>query len=667
MSLQLSNHLNANRIWFAVSLIWAGVIIVPLIYFPIPQNPMGHPWKVELAFSLFLTFCLGYWLLSEKNLIKGICFQSHSKIWFVYPILAFTLWSAFSAIWANSGSSVLHHTLLWFCYAAFVCVVSLIIKDRKYLKNSIISVSILIGTISLICIAEYSFSPNISETFGFRYGRYAEIFATLLPFFFAYTLRSKRRHLAWSVSITLLLTLALLFSLSRAAFASALIGVAVFVILRCWSKPIKLEILRAAVMAFLMILVGFGSQVLPFSSQEKGSAITRLKQQNDNDASNSLTQNVRFLIWSVGREMFVKNKLLGVGADNFGLEFNRYRAYFVEKPENKSESMQGEDAIPERTHNEFIQVFSELGIIGGLIFLILIIGIMKLGLTEIFQNRRNRSNILTQAAFAGVIVFLVSSCFSSFSFRLMQNGIVFFFLIAVLLRNKMFEKTEATDFRLDNAKPKIILILAILACVSLTIYSTVRATSQYLTNSAENTTDFETSRSLFEKAMWLDSSNASAQFSFGLKLLNQKRFDDSSIYFQKAIDNGMGASSAYFILALSQSLGNDEAGAKKTLEEALKLYPYSYFLHLRYARLLKNSDAETSQKHRAIAKEINPKQSETWWIFLNEGAKVAFEKTKNNKDAVPFTDLIPNQAVNTVIFERQILDPNEKISFGFMK
>src|SRR4051794_34753269 len=90
---------------------WPILLLVPLIWVPLPSVLVGHPWKVELVLaSILLTFLLAYRSSSDLRL------QSFREKAVIVPMAVLILWSCASVCWAASPYSVAHHTLLWTAY-----------------------------------------------------------------------------------------------------------------------------------------------------------------------------------------------------------------------------------------------------------------------------------------------------------------------------------------------------------------------------------------------------------------------------------------------------------------------------------------------------------------------------------------------------------------------
>ncbi len=659
-----------NRILKCFFAVWAFVIIAPLIYFPSPSALAGHPWKVELAASFFLSLALIYCLLSRRKAESFVSTPGKSAFLVIVPFCLFIIWSGISAVWAGSILSVLHHTLVWFCYLIFFLFAAQFVSNARYFRVGIISLGTVIGIIAVNCVTEYIFAARLNDVFGYRYARFAEIQASILPLFFGFALRLKGRNLIWAISLTILVWLAILFSMSRGAFLSAAAGLFIFTALRIFAPKTSSEKKRLIPAIIGIALIALLIQIpISNSSGQKGTTVTRLVTQNEQaDPNNSISKNARFLFSRVGVEMFADNALFGIGADNFGLEFNKYRAWFSAKPENQSVANRQEEFLPERAHNEYIQILAELGIVGAIIFSCFIFGIAKLSFDEIKKHAFSRSDILTHSAIAGIAAFLVSSLVSSFSFRLMQNGLAFFFLLAVLLRKHFVKQTSAEVFQTFTSRrlSSAFILISIAACLSLTTFSTLKAASQFFVYRAERQEDFERAASLYKKAELLDPANASADYSFGFRLLQENRFDESAARLQKSVEKGLNTSICYSYLISSQTLAGDYEQAEKTASEAVRIFPYSVFMRVRYASLLKNLHREDeSQAQFEIAERIDKKQAETWRILIDEGARAASEKAGDNKELLRLMELNPNQAIYAILTEREILYPQEKMKFDF--
>ena len=317
-----------------------------------------------------------------------------------------------------------------------------------------------------------------------------------------------------------------------------------------------------------------------------------------------------------------------------------------------------------------LQILAELGIVGAIIFFCFLLGIARLGFAEIRKHGNDCYNILTHAAAAGICAFLISSFFSSFSFRLMQNGLVFFFLLAILLRKQFRAKAEKQSLQ-SNITPATKFAFAsisLVLCLSLTVFSALKATSQYLVYQGERESDLSAAQTYFERAALLDPANPSANISYGLRLLNENRYPESAAQLRRAVDKGLNTSVSYSYLITAQTLSNDLKQAEKTSAEAVRIFPFSVFTRVRHAYLLEKLHlTEESVKQYESARELDKKQAETWRILINNGALAASERAKTGEEILNLMELHPQPALYAVLTERELLYPEEKAKFNFRR
>lgn len=632
---------------FSLLALWPLVLLMPLAPFPAPSLLLGHPWKPELFLALLLIAVIADIFTRTKGDFS--LFESKP---ITIAIAAFVIWSAASIFWAASPNSVLHHTFVWSVYLVFFALLSNSILDRRYLGNSVYVLGVIALIVSINCVIEFVLRENIDSTFGFRYGRFSEAWAALIPLFFAFTLRSKGLTMALAMAVTSLLWLAVLFSTSRTSLAAAVGGIGIFIVSFLLTRKGRTQFKKLAFVGGLLLILGVVTQLTIFTTrnEKKTTTFDRLAISAESDSSNSLGKNIRFLFATVGFEMLRQNPLLGVGADNFGVEFNKYRAAISTKTENAEIVTGNEDAIPERAHNEYLQVAVELGIVGAMFFAAFLIVVIWLS----YKSLRNSINIYKLAAAAGIAAFLFSSLFSSFSFRLVQNGVVFFFLVALLIAKR-------------SAKPlanKSFLVIAIVACICLALFSSLKAASQYMTYRGEASKEIAASLADLAKAEKFDNANAAANYVAASKLLNDARYGEAATQFQMAIDKGIGTTATYSYLISAHSLNGDDQSALNSAATAVKKFPHSPFLLTRYSVLLeKTGKSGEPQTYFARAQMIDARQAATWKIFITQGARLAAEAGRKGVGVPLMADLYPQDGLYAMLAERQILHPEERYTF----
>lgn len=223
-------------------------------------------------------------------------------------------------------------------------------------------------------------------------------------------------------------------TMSRAAWLGTSVGTCIVLIFHYRFIPrIKQYILlqrKKAVIIFVMVFIGLLSI---------GAGIYHLKK----DSADG-----RLLMWKVSTRIIAEHPLTGVGWGNFAGAYGQAQAeYFAEgKATPQEEWVAGS---PEYAFNEFLQITAEHGIIGLILFLLVIV--------LAFRNAYKNEQIGIVGSLAA---FLTFACFS-YPFRVWQMNVLF-----VLLLVTAFTKLRG-DMREDKKRRKwkiyaIVIILVLL-------------------------------------------------------------------------------------------------------------------------------------------------------------------------------------------------------------
>ncbi|MGD1889008.1 MAG: O-antigen ligase family protein [Cyclobacteriaceae bacterium] len=279
---------------------------------------------------------------------------------------------------------------------------------------------------------------NITGTFVNPqiYGGYL---ASLLPFTFAlyYYSKNLRRerfftHLSW-VSIAFLL-IALVLSQSRAAWLASIVSVAFLLQYQSrWFAKVKLLVKQPVVLIGLSIGVLFFFGSLIFLKLDSAAG--------------------RLLIWRVSLPMWWDNLLLGIGYGQFKVQYLDYQAAFF----TSYAGLDYAEKIAGMTHyafNEFLQISIELGVIGLILFLILLIVIFSpISSTNVNLANRRWRGVVAQSCIINILIF---SLFS-YPFSILPIHLHFFVSLALL--------SSVTDTQYMFTLRKPIFIAAILVCI----------------------------------------------------------------------------------------------------------------------------------------------------------------------------------------------------------
>jgi tetratricopeptide (TPR) repeat protein len=333
-------------------------------------------------------------------------------------------------------------------------------------------------------------------------------------------------------------------------------------------------------------------------------------------------------------EGFKTSPLIGVGADNYFSNYKTLRErYSAAHPDNPMLEVIAE-TIPERAHNEYLQILCELGLVGGLFFAWLMAGVGYMFVAAL----RKRASLTTLGALAGIGAFLVSSFASSYSFRVPANGICFFFLIAVAAR-EVFAPGERDEV---SVKRPLLVFAGVGVALAMLVFSSVRALSIYYFSNAQLCEDKELAAAEIDKAIALDPQEPMFRFYRGQQLYFSGEYDEAIPELRFAVDHGIGTSPAYFNLLAAEMLAGKDDESRRTFDEALRVYPRSVFLRTAYAAFLKrqgdDAGAEIEYSH---AYAIDPNQARSWRLAHEKGLDRLAQTAGSDPNYLPVAELIP--------------------------
>jgi len=161
----------------------------------------------------------------------------------------------------------------------------------------------------------------------------------------------------------------------------------------------------------------------------------------------------RITYWQVALRMIKDNFFTGVGLNNFGTIYGKYQ--FLDAGDVKT------------THNDYLQVFSETGVFGFLLFSAFWIYIGLAGAARILRETETSTRLILGGLYAGIIAFLAHAFFD-FNFT---NPALIFMLFTItglfLAYARLSQDNESTDdaTSLNLTRKKITAALVILLSI----------------------------------------------------------------------------------------------------------------------------------------------------------------------------------------------------------
>ncbi len=305
------------------------------------------------------------------------------------------------------------------------------------------------------------FGPNNRPfaTFG-NPNFFAAYLIGVLPVFTALLFVFKKKYLHLNIAVISLLLFNLWCTATRGAWLGFVASVVVFVALLKpkWSKVFKSG---KGIIIFLLILLVFAGVIV------RGGFITKFIEVAGRPTD-------RLLIWRDTLVMGLK-KPLGVGLGAFHIYFPRHASEELKKriPQNKF--------IVNYTHNEYLQVLSEMGIVGLAVFIWMIYAFFSTGIRQLNSVEPGEGGLryMTIGFLSGGAGILVHNFFSV-SMRFIVASIYLFFMMGVMAscgREKYsilkLKKNElAKRLRIKEDKlTKYLLVTALLIVIPLCWFS----------------------------------------------------------------------------------------------------------------------------------------------------------------------------------------------------
>jgi len=152
----------------------------------------------------------------------------------------------------------------------------------------------------------------------------------------------------------------------------------------------------------------------------------------------------RLYFYTVATRMIAGHPLLGIGYNNFGVEFWDYSSDLQSRAGSDIFNYILEDmggVRPEHAHNEYLQIAAETGVVGMAAFLLMVVAFFYV-LREQYLRLPDGRDKLVIAGIGGAVAYLLIDCLSSFPLRLPASSMVFWLALGVGSRYGLEETEE---------------------------------------------------------------------------------------------------------------------------------------------------------------------------------------------------------------------------------
>ena len=359
-----------------------------------------------------------------------------------------------------------------------------------------------------------------------------------------------------------------------------------------------------------------------FEKSKDKERYTSLENRIEKISTNDASSQARLVYWNNALKISRKNPVTGIGLGNYRIESIPY------------ELTTSDDSIVSlHTHNDFLEIMAETGILNSLIYLSLFIFILIINLRNILKSTSKK---IRNTAILTLMILIVYGVDSFFNFPMYRPTMQIFFslLLALTVLNNAEKQADQDAIDTSSFKSAFLTVIVIAIITSYSAYIIYKASNlEYLIVSDDISMNdkgllngdevlqkmpmypnvFQSSESFYEYA--------------GIYYVREKKYDKALKCFSKAkIINGYSGRIEFYKQVISKNKGNIDS-AYIYAKQAFYLRPRNYDLFktaITYA-ITKKDTLEILKQHKLFS-QYRP-MSETWNTVSNGLKSAGYSNT----------------------------------------
>jgi len=524
------------------------IVIIPIVFYLHCMDEY-NPIK-EATAGVLIVIGLMLWgvnIISQKNF-------HFVNLSLNLPIFCFIIICLLSLIWSNNLTMSIKELPL---FLMGPCLYFIIINNLNYPKHvdKILTViSIIGGLFGIYGILQYfgiDFSfwegnfgrQKVSGLFG-NVNYFAEYLIIPLPISINFFLVSRKKIF----NIYLLFAIftmgeSLIFTFTRGSylgFAVSLIFMFLLFLKIQGKKFIyKNNKIVVLIVEFILIIIT-ALFIMAHPINESGSNLSEFKERiSISKVSEDSSFRRRIAIWKFTELMIKDRPLLGSGLGTFKYNTLRYQAKFFDQGQNRTIYPYG---FAEKAHNEYLQLWTELGIIGLSIFIWLMVIYFNYGIKMLHKTRDDYKRGILIGLMGAIVAILVDSLFG-FPFHLPASIILFWIVLGLsMVINKdnnqikeRFKKKRKFDrgFSFELILKIMIISFSIFLIITLIRPFMARVDWYHSTKELENE-NWDRAINICSDAVRWDPWFGQGYYDIGYSLMRKGLFYEAVKYFEKA-------------------------------------------------------------------------------------------------------------------------------------
>jgi len=432
------------------------LISTPLIFYPYLVRIFNPP--KELAFNILVIIGLMLWFLKMTAQEEFKIARTPLNL----PVLVFMAICPLSLFWSNSPMVSLLELPLFLAGPLLYFIVVNNVHDEHQVNRLLTSLLIISSLLGIYGIFQYKgidfafWKANIGrqQVFGLfgNVNYFAEylIVPLSLAISLFFTARNHTHKILLLVGI-LAMGGSIILTFTRGSYLA--IGISslfmFFLYLTSRGKGFIKEHKKIFIFILALIILITFLFALPNPLNKPGTAISKIKSRisiSQLNKDSSLKR--RKAIWGFTTLMIKDHPLLGSGLGTFKYNSLSYQAKFFDQGENRRLYPYG---IADKVHNEYLQLWAELGIISFGIFLWLIISYFNYGIKLLKRLKDEYKQGIVIGLMGGVVAVLIDAVFG-FPLHLPATLVLFWLFIGLFVSLNHSENHTGQEARAEEGE-----------------------------------------------------------------------------------------------------------------------------------------------------------------------------------------------------------------------
>ena len=638
---------NYQKIWKMCFLL---IIALPALF--VYKHVYNFKINQTVIINLLIFGMFAFYILNAVSEEKFTYLKNSLNL----SILLFVLFAALSILLNNTLSVSQRDFTIFLSYFLIYFLVINSIRNKNSFNLCLIIFFITVSLISLYLLLQYyGLDPFLSDiqrltsTLGNR-NYVASYLALIFPIAFSFFLiETKKINKILVESVLIIIYTGIIICHTRAIWVALFLSLMFFKFILSYFKINKILKDNQKWLIILFSLFLLITLIYSTNNPLNRSSITASERAVSAFDMKGSSQRTRFLIWQSTIDMIKDRPLFGSGLGTFPLHYLNYQADFLKRnPEYLKFTAKAAEA-----HNEYLQIWAEMGIIGLLTFILIIIIFYNTTINLIRKIKTINEKIVIIGLISGITVTLLHSIFS-FPFHIPAIGAAFWFIIGITISSEnIFVKKEKGDkstnyyeinfSALKNRKfykfMKIFLIITVIILMLLVINAFVirpyRA-ELYLYQGRRWLIDenYKNALPVISYAQELDPHNGRVLHALGATYYNLNEFSKAIDYLQEAKKYIIDVNT-FYLLGLSYSKLNMFKEAEEEYKKAIylntRITEGYHYLGLLYF-LQENYDDAIEQWNKIL--EIEPDFSNKFIVLNNLG--IVYQKKEMPDKALEY-------------------------------